>query len=276
MLNEQVSTLLERFSQAIFCDHSGAYIDEGVHWMRFFRMFHVAPQYVYVPGDVERCAFVSAFLRDAFVAAGHHDCVTCPVVHNGIWCPPEAEGDIAREGIMYLGRLNRYKGIDLAAGACQEVGELLSVFGGLGRHEASDVVFNDLDVLEELELSYPGVIHYEGPLRDPDEKWRRLRRAKCVVISSREPESCSLVALEAAAVGCPVVAFRHGGIVEYVPEAIHFVEYVGDDGALVDALAGGLREALSEKQQADTSSFSGRWSVEAMTRRYLSWFAPSS
>lgn len=265
--------LLSKWPTATFCDHSGAAIDVAGH-PGFFRVFHVEPRYVFTPSAPERCGFVSAYLRGLFSKERDPRFGACPILYNGIDPGPaagHAAPSLARTGVVYLGRVNRLKGLDLGVAACSSLGVPLHVHGGLGAEFGPDIVFNDLPLLDELAGLYPASFVYHGPLRDAGRKRDVLAGAAAVLISSREAESCSLVALEAVAAGAPAVTFRRGGVVEYLGDhpGVFFAEYSGHAGADASALAEALRRALGAG--ALEPSLPAPYTVDAMVARYRSW-----
>ena len=52
------------------------------------------------------------------------------------------------------------------------------------------------------------------------EKERLLRGAQCLLLPTLAPETSSLVAMEAAAAGTPVVAYRSGAVPEVVEDGV--------------------------------------------------------
>ncbi|MCB9749232.1 MAG: glycosyltransferase family 4 protein [Myxococcales bacterium] len=273
-LAEALSEVVARRPAAILCDHSGCPFPQGDALPRFFRVFHVAPQYVYCPAPSPRVGFVSAFLRDAFSRHAGRSYASCPLLRNGVDAaalarPQEraADGDI-----VYIGRLNRLKGVDMAAEACARRGRALVVYGGHGATAPADIVFNDLAYLAELRARYPDVVRYEGPLDDVARKVAALSRAACLLIPSREPESCSLVALEGVALGIPVVAFAHGGLLEYVAPRLHLAPYRGRHDDDVHALGAALDQALRAPPRP--AALPPELHARAMARRYQAWLTP--
>ena len=270
VLPELVGQLLLKYPEATFCDHSGAAILEGEH-PRFFRVFHVEPRYVFVPALSGRCGFVSDYLRGLFAAQHSAAFSACPLLQNGISVMTPSARTQPSGVAIYIGRLNRLKGISLAAAACASLGVRLHLYGGFGREAPEDIVFNDLSLLRELSARYPEAFVYHGPLSDPAEKWRLLSGAPVVLIPSREPESCSLVALEAAAAGAPVAAFRHGGLVEYLSEypGLHFAPYLNDEAADLRALGEAIQRALESPRP--TPQLPTAYTAMAMVARYHAW-----
>jgi glycosyltransferase involved in cell wall biosynthesis len=267
-----VGQLLIKYPAAIFCDHSGAAIVEGDH-PSFFRVFHVEPRYVFVPTPSRRCGFVSEYLRGLFVAQHNAAFAACPLLQNGISAMTPAACVPLGNAVIYIGRLNRLKGISLATDACASLGVTLHLYGGFGREATEDIVFNDLSLLRELSARHPQAFVYYGPLSDPAEKWRALSSAQVVLIPSREPESCSLVALEAAAAGAPVAAFRHGGLVEYLSEypGMHFAQFIDDETADIRALGEAIQRALESPRPAP--QLPAAYTNVAMVTRYHAWLS---
>lgn len=113
-----------------------------------------------------------------------------------------------RRGLVFAGRLAPHKGaLDLVELARRAPSLHLSV---LGPGPLADTVrehsrrLPNLSVLGDLE---------------PDLVWRRVAGARVAVVPSRWAEPVGLTALEAMAVGTPVVAYRVGGLAEEVGRA---------------------------------------------------------
>ncbi len=269
-LPDALASTLARMPDARICDHSGCRFPAGDDAARVRRVFHVAPQYVYRPAPSSRVAFVSEFLRAAFSQFTGRSYDACAVLHNGVEAPalPRDPVCVARE-VVYIGRVNRLKGIDMAAAVCAARGLTLVVYGGLGASAPEDIVFNDRTHLRETMARFPGVVRYEGPLRDIASKRRRLAGARCLLIPSREPESCSLVALEGVALGVPVVAFAHGGLMEYVADQLFLAPYRGRWAEDIRSLGDALDRATRAEPAHPALPPSFR--ADAMATRYQSW-----
>jgi glycosyltransferase involved in cell wall biosynthesis len=159
--------------------------------------------------------------------------VRIPNTFRPIYDQP-ASDEADREGLLFVGRLVSVKGADLAVEALKRlhqcgINQTLTVCGDGPEREA----------LEEQarRAGLRNSVHFEG-WTDPEELAMHYRRCKLLLVPSRY-EPFGIVALEAIAGGCPVVAAKTGGL----PEA------VGDCGILVapdDAqkLAHGIERAL--------------------------------
>ena len=64
-------------------------------------------------------------------------------------------------------------------------------------------------------------------------------------------DPCSLVVLEALAMGLPVISTKFNGACEIMTDGVH--GYVLDDPADVDALAGAMRKLLDPRRRAEMS-----------------------
>ncbi len=123
---------------------------------------------------------------------------------EGLGSSPFAE----RRGVVFAGRLAHHKGVLDAVELARRAPALeVSVLGpgpltAAVREHARGL--SNLSVLGDL---------------DPEAVWRRIAGAQVVVVPSRWAEPVGLTALEAMAVGTPVVAYRVGGLAEQVHRA---------------------------------------------------------
>jgi glycogen(starch) synthase len=135
------------------------------------------------------------------------------VIHHGIECPPANPEPLSVEPptLMCLGRLVPEKGFDVAVEAMADLRRRIPgirlVIVGDGR-EGPGLRCR----VQELGLG--DSVEFTGAV-DPADVPAFLRRASIVVIPSRA-EAFSLVALEAAAMGRPVIATHVGGLPEVV------------------------------------------------------------
>jgi glycosyltransferase involved in cell wall biosynthesis len=137
--------------------------------------------------------------------------------------------------ILFVGRLHREKGVDdfLRALARLERPFEASVFG-YGDVARAAALARELGVLPRVRLYGPA---------SPAEVDRAYRQAALVVMPSKWPEPLGLVGLEAMSHARPVVAYRTGGIPDWL---VH-----GETGLLVErldvaALAGAMERVLAD------------------------------
>jgi glycosyltransferase involved in cell wall biosynthesis len=125
--------------------------------------------------------------------------------------------------LAFLGRCDRFKGIDLLIDALSSEPELpveLDIYAVLQSQ-------SDRQSLHELRLKTvaDGRIRFL-PVLQPDEVIRRLSRYDALAVPSQWLETGPLVVYEAFAAGIPVVGSALGGIAELVQD--------GENGLLVD------------------------------------------
>ncbi|HLA39366.1 MAG TPA: glycosyltransferase family 4 protein [Candidatus Glassbacteria bacterium] len=141
------------------------------------------------------------------------------IVYNGIDCsrytpgPAEARADGEERYLLYMGRIKRYKRLDLILEAFQRAGrmglpaDIRLVFAGAG---------DDYPRLQKRaeKLAITGRTSFRGRVSE-EEKINLLRGAVCVVNPSPK-EGWGITNMEAAACGTPVVASRSPGLRESV------------------------------------------------------------
>ncbi len=184
------------------------------------------------------------------------------VIPNGIdadaYTPSWASGEerYAEPTLLYLGRLKRYKGVDLivrALARLRERGEDVPrlVVAGSGDHAAElEALARELGVSDRVELL--GFVSEE-------KKLELFRRAWLHVLTSPK-EGWGIANMEAAASGTPTVASDSPGLRESVR--------AGETGLLVphgdvDALAGALATLLDDRERIEEMGRAARRFAEA-------------
>ncbi len=120
---------------------------------------------------------------------------------------------------------------------------------------------------EEIEPRLGEAARLLGPVTGT-KKTRLLARARCLLLPTLAPETSSLVAIEAMAVGTPVVAYRSGAIPDVVED--------GRTGFLVDDVAG-MAAAIRRTAEIDPamcrSVVASRFPLSRMVEGYLALYS---
>ncbi len=109
---------------------------------------------------------------------------------------------------LYLGRVETYKGVDLAIKACVNAGVPLKI-AGKGDH---------FEAMKELvkKLNAKGLVKFLGYVTD-EQKINLLSRTKALIFPVRD-EDFGIVPVEANAAGTPVIAYKEGGVLETISQ----------------------------------------------------------
>ncbi len=150
------------------------------------------------------------------------------VVLNGIALDCFAADDVVtdngREGLLCLGRICEEKAPHLALEIAAQAGLPITIAGQVYPFSYHQQYF-EREVSPRLR-SMPNARFISAP---PAELKRRLlRESQALLITSLAEETSSLVAMEAAASGTPVIAFRKGALAEVVRDGVtgFLVDYV--------------------------------------------------
>lgn len=165
-----------------------------------------------------------------------------------------------RRGAAMLARVCPEKGLHLALAAARRAGLALTIGGELFPYEAHLNYFRD-----EIAPLLDARRRFVGPL-DFAAKRRLLTGSACLLIPSLVAETCSLVAMEAAACGTPVVAFRTGALPEVVEEGVTGFLVEEED---VDAMAAAMGRVAELDPERIRATARRRFAHARMTRAHL-------
>ena len=163
-----------------------------------------------------------------------------------------------RDFALTLGRICHEKGQHLALQAARHAGVRLLIGGSLFGYEAHRAYYEHqvAPLLDEWR-------RFLGPL--PFARKRRLlSAARCLLVPSLAAETSSLVAMEAAACGTPVIAFRAGALADIVVD--------GETGFLVDdahEMAARIDDVACIDPERCRALARAHFPIERMTDGYL-------
>ena len=170
--------------------------------------------------------------------------------------------------VLFVGRLQPLKGVDLAVRALAELGERRATLVIVGGPSGPDGVA-EVAALHALvaELGVEHRVQFVAPR--PHDQLADYYRAADVVVVPSHTESFGLVALEAAACGTPVVAANVGGLRLLVDDGITgYLVDARDPHAYATLIDRVLRDDSDEmRAHAVARSTRYRWSIAAARLR---------
>jgi D-inositol-3-phosphate glycosyltransferase len=235
-----------------------------------------------VEAEVVRCADLvvaaTADERDQLVRFYGADPDRVEVVHQGVDHTLFAPGDPAaakrslgvagRTVLLFVGRIQALKGVDLAVRALAELPDrraVLVVVGGPSGPEGEDELARLRELVDELGLT--SRVRFVPP--QPHEELARYYQAADVCVVPSRSESFGLVALEAAACGTPVVASNVGGLRIVVDDGVTgLLVDERDPRAFADAIDRVVHNEPASMADAAVKHAAGfRWSIAAARLR---------
>lgn len=164
--------------------------------------------------------------------------------------------------LMFLGRLDRIKGVHTAINVAKETNHQLIIGGNVSHTEDNYAYFkNEIEPLIDGER-----VKYLGPLNDA-EKNRYLQQAKALLFPIEWDEPFGMVMIESMACGTPVIAFKRGSVPEVVNEGITgFI--VQNDKEMSDKIA----SLTSIDRKKCRQSAEEKFNLNKTAKHYLSLF----
>jgi len=204
----------------------------------------------------------TAFIRDYIAAQWGVPVERMKIIYNAIDVPDViAKPAIDQEYLLFVGRIDKRKGADVLLKAFTHLRE---------RFPSLYCVFVGKDLLPIVAESPKGndsarVVHYQHVAHD--ELLAIMKGAAAVVVPSRF-ENCSMVCLEALALGRPLIVTEHTGAAELVEPGISGFTFPSEDAV-------GLAEVISHCLTHDMTEISRgahnramRYSLENVCAEY--------
>ncbi len=186
------------------------------------------------------------------------------VVHHGI--APEMYAPTAEpeDFFLWLGRVNRLKGLHTAIAAARQAGARLVIAGAPDPNIVDDVRYFQEEIRPELDskgISYVGAADFSTKLN-------LLSRARALLNPIELEEPFGLVMIEALMAGCPVIAFKRGAAPEIVVDGV--AGFVVED---LEGMVARMGKVQSLNRPLVRLYAKGHFSAAAMTEKYEGIFS---
>ena len=174
------------------------------------------------------------------------------VIPNGVTIPCLNESDFAFEPddvAVAMGRICPEKNLHAALQAATLARTPLFLAGRVYPYPEHIDYFEE-KIKPSLRSCVGPRHHFLGPLSAAG-RFRLLSRAKCLLHPTLAPETSSLVAMEALAAGCPVIAYRSGALTEIIEHGVtgFLVDSVEEMAAAIHKIAMISRNTCRRKAQ---------------------------
>lgn len=173
-----------------------------------------------------------------------------------------AEYDIAPMPhiVLFSGKLTHFKGVDVLLESAklyesERPGQIVTLIAGDG-----DLSMQLKKLTDDYRLQN---VHFLGFV--PVYQLRRLYNAADVVVVPSRREPFGLVALEALACGCPVVATNQGGLPDIVNDKVGSLVEVDDPFSLAEA----IQMEIYSGNRAEKSSYAVRYALSSFAQDSL-------
>ncbi|QIL40663.1 glycosyltransferase family 4 protein [Pedobacter sp. HDW13] len=164
--------------------------------------------------------------------------------------------------LMFLGRLDKIKGLQTAIAVALDTGSTLWIGGNIPNTTDNYQYFK-----EELEPKFDGKqIIYLGPLND-DQKNHYLGKSKALLFPIEWDEPFGMVMVEAMACGTPVIAFNAGATPEVVINSVNGL-VVSNKDEMIQA----LDEVSHINRGRCSENAKSRFDVSVIASEYLNLF----
>ncbi|HEV2963376.1 MAG TPA: glycosyltransferase [Candidatus Angelobacter sp.] len=221
------------------------------------------PRHFYQPQYFESLPPNVSFNCVSESQAGEFSDLNPAIVPNGIPLERFHASLGSRNGLLWLGRICEEKGPHLALEIAARAGFTISIAGQVYPFTYHQRYF-EREIAPRL-AKMPNATWISSP--SAKQKRKLVRESRAVLITSLVNETSSLVAMEAAASGTPVIAFRRGALPQVIEEGV--------TGFLVDGVDEAI-QALKKIEQIKPEEciryarehFSSKTMAQAYTRLY--------
>ncbi|HUK81412.1 MAG TPA: glycosyltransferase family 4 protein [Verrucomicrobiae bacterium] len=178
----------------------------------------------------------------------------CFVIHNGVDVASFTFQPRGGDGLVFLGRIEKGKGPDLAVATARKLGRPLTLAGPI-----VDAEFFKTSINPHLgeQIRYIGVVNHE-------QKNKLLGDASCALLPFRGAEGFGMVSIEAMACGTPVVALASGALPEVVEPGV--TGYLTNESNELSELV--LQAAKLDRVQV-RARMAARFDLGVVGRNYL-------
>lgn len=164
--------------------------------------------------------------------------------------------------LMFLGRLDKIKGVHTAIKVAKSTGNKLLIAGNVS-HTADNYAYFKNEIEPQIDGDQ---IEYLGPLNDI-EKNKYLGQAKALLFPIEWDEPFGIVMIEAMACGTPVIGFSRGSVPEVIAEGVNgFI--VQDTEEMSEKIA--LSNTINRKGCREIAL--NRFDVKVIAQQYLNVF----